>query len=76
MTKFPVHTIESAPERSKPALRQLQSAFGMIPNITGVMANGTYPTTITPAQLQRNANMMRQFGQLKGAFDVNQLLGG
>ena len=38
MTNFPVHTIESAPERSKPALRQLQSAFGMIPNIAGVMA--------------------------------------
>jgi len=38
MTKFPVHTIESAPERSKPALKQLQSAFGMIPNIAGAMA--------------------------------------
>jgi AhpD family alkylhydroperoxidase len=38
MINFPVHTIESAPERSKPALRQLQSAFGMIPNITAVMA--------------------------------------
>ena len=38
MTNFLVHTIETAPERSKPALRQLQSAFGMIPNIAGVMA--------------------------------------
>ena len=38
MTNFPVHTIESAPEPSKPALQQLQSAFGMIPNIVGVMA--------------------------------------
>jgi alkylhydroperoxidase family enzyme len=38
MTNFPVHTIESAPERSKPALHQLQSAFGMIPNIAGAMA--------------------------------------
>src|SRR5215471_6326195 len=38
MTTFPVHTIESAPERSKPALQQLQSAFGMIPNIAGAMA--------------------------------------
>src|SRR5215470_1996652 len=38
MTNFPVHTIESAPERSKPALRKLQSAFGMIPNVAGVMA--------------------------------------
>jgi AhpD family alkylhydroperoxidase len=39
MTSFPVHTIDSAPERSRPALRQLQSAFGMIPNIAGAMAN-------------------------------------
>jgi alkylhydroperoxidase family enzyme len=38
MTNFLVHTIESAPERSKPALRQLQSAFGTIPNIAGAMA--------------------------------------
>src|SRR5262252_3991468 len=38
MTTFPVHTMESAPERSKPALQQLRSAFGMIPNIAGAMA--------------------------------------
>jgi AhpD family alkylhydroperoxidase len=38
MTNFPVHTMESAPDRSKPALQQLQSAFGMIPNIAGAMA--------------------------------------
>ena len=38
MTKFPVNTIESAPEGSKPALRQLQATFGMIPNILGVMS--------------------------------------
>jgi alkylhydroperoxidase family enzyme len=38
MTNFPVHTIESAPERSRPALQQLQSAFGMIPNLIGAMS--------------------------------------
>ncbi|WP_159007210.1 carboxymuconolactone decarboxylase family protein [Bradyrhizobium sp. S69] len=38
MPKFPVNTIESAPERSKPALQQLQAAFGMIPNIAGVIS--------------------------------------
>jgi alkylhydroperoxidase family enzyme len=38
MTDFPVHTIGSAPERSKPALEQLRSAFGMIPNLVGAMA--------------------------------------
>jgi alkylhydroperoxidase family enzyme len=44
MTNFPVHTIESAPERSKPAMQQLQSAFGMIPNIVG--ATATSPVLI------------------------------
>jgi len=38
MTTFPVHTMESAPEHSKPALRQLRSAFGLIPNLVGKMA--------------------------------------
>ena len=38
MTNFPVHTIESAPEGSKPALQKLQSAFGMIPNLIGAMS--------------------------------------
>ena len=45
MTTFPVHTMESAPERSKPALQQLQSAFGMIPNLIGGMS--TSPVLIT-----------------------------
>lgn len=38
MASFPVHTVEDAPERSKPALRQLRSVFGTIPNIAGAMA--------------------------------------
>jgi alkylhydroperoxidase family enzyme len=38
MTDFPVHAMQSAPERSKPALRQLQSASGMIPNLIGAMS--------------------------------------
>ncbi|MFC5743599.1 carboxymuconolactone decarboxylase family protein [Dyella tabacisoli] len=38
MSAFPVHTIESAPEQSKPSLQALQSAFGIIPNIAGAMA--------------------------------------
>jgi AhpD family alkylhydroperoxidase len=39
MTNFPVNTIDSAPERSKPALSQLQATFGMIPDILGSMSN-------------------------------------
>src|SRR4051812_34973802 len=38
MSNYPIHTIETAPELSKPALRELQQSFGMIPNIAGVMA--------------------------------------
>jgi alkylhydroperoxidase family enzyme len=38
MQTFPVHTIESAPAQSKPSLEALQGAFGMIPNIAGVMS--------------------------------------
>jgi alkylhydroperoxidase family enzyme len=38
MQTFPVHTIESAPEQSKPSLQMLQGVFGMIPNIVGAMS--------------------------------------
>ena len=38
MQSFPIYTIESAPEQSKPALQSLNAAFGMIPNIAGAMA--------------------------------------
>jgi AhpD family alkylhydroperoxidase len=36
---YPIHTIASAPENSKPGLEQLQKAFGVVPNIAGVIAN-------------------------------------
>ncbi len=38
MSTYPIYTLESAPEKSKPVLRQLQEAFGVIPNIAGAMA--------------------------------------
>jgi alkylhydroperoxidase family enzyme len=57
MTNFPVHTIESAPEPSKPALRQLQSTFGMIPNMVGAMA--TSPVLIN--------SLVGLFGKVHGA---------
>src|SRR5258707_11169908 len=58
MTNFPVHTIDSAPEASKPALRDLQSAFGMIPNIAGAMA--TSPVLIN--------SLVGLFGQVHGGI--------
>lgn len=38
MSAYPVHTIESAPEQSRPVLQQLQQTFGTIPNIAAKMA--------------------------------------
>ena len=38
MTNFPVNTIDSAPEGSKPAMKQLESAFGMVPNLIGAVS--------------------------------------
>jgi AhpD family alkylhydroperoxidase len=38
MPAFPVYTIESAPERSRPALEALKQTMGTIPNVAGVMA--------------------------------------
>ena len=39
MPNYPVQTIASAPEKSKPALEQLQEAFGILPNLPAVIAN-------------------------------------
>jgi alkylhydroperoxidase family enzyme len=39
MPNYPVLTIASAPEKSKPALEQLQQAFGVLPNLPAVIAN-------------------------------------
>ncbi|HEV3426723.1 MAG TPA: carboxymuconolactone decarboxylase family protein [Paraburkholderia sp.] len=38
MSRFPLYTLDTAPEQSKPVLRQLQQAFGIIPNIAAKMA--------------------------------------
>ena len=38
MEEFSVHTIASAPEASKSALRDVQARFGVIPNLAGAMA--------------------------------------
>lgn len=41
MQNYPIHTIASAPEGSKSALKQLQQAFGIIPNVAGAIANSS-----------------------------------
>lgn len=39
MPTYQVHTIASAPEKSKPALEQLQQSFGFIPNLVASISN-------------------------------------
>jgi AhpD family alkylhydroperoxidase len=39
MFTYQIHRIETAPEKSKPVLEQLEHAFGLIPNVAGVIAN-------------------------------------
>jgi hypothetical protein len=39
MPTYQIHTIASAPEKSKPALEQLQQAFGFLPNIAASISN-------------------------------------
>jgi alkylhydroperoxidase family enzyme len=38
MSTYRVHTIESAPEKSKSAVQDLKKAFGFVPNLIGAMA--------------------------------------
>ena len=38
MQRFPVYTLDSAPDASKSALRDAQARFGMIPNLAATMA--------------------------------------
>jgi len=44
MNSFSIHSIESAPQDSRPVLQSLQENFGFVPNIAGAMANS--PTLI------------------------------
>jgi AhpD family alkylhydroperoxidase len=39
MVSYPIQSIESAPEKSKPALQHLEQAFGFVPNLVGAIAN-------------------------------------
>jgi len=48
MTTLTVHTIESAPQASKPLLQDAQNAFGMLPNLHAVLASS--PQTLNAYQ--------------------------
>jgi AhpD family alkylhydroperoxidase len=38
MNSYPIHTVESAPDKSRPALQGLKQAVGLIPNLAATMA--------------------------------------
>jgi AhpD family alkylhydroperoxidase len=65
MSLYKVHTIETAPDGSKPLLENLQGAFGMIPNLAAAMAESPelltgflsirrilYGGTLSPVEIQ------------------------
>ena len=45
MSQFPIHTVDTAPEASRPLLLALRQAVGMIPNLAAGMAES--PTLLT-----------------------------
>ena len=65
MSIFEVQTIDRAPEGSRAPLEKLQQAFGMVPNVAGIIANspvlanifvplfeGVHAGTFTEAEIQ------------------------
>ena len=56
--------------------RVLARDLRLSPNIAGVMATGTFPTSANPVQIQRAADLMLHYGQLTEPFDVKSLMGG
>lgn len=38
MRDFPIHTIDSAPEASRPTIESAREAFGFVPNLIGMLA--------------------------------------
>ena len=57
-------------------LRQvLTGSLHISPKVAAAMASGSFPTSVDPAQLQRVADMMQRYGQLKQHFDVHALTG-
>ena len=64
MTQFTLHTIETAPEKSKALLEKSQSAYGMIPGLHAVMAE-------SPGLLNTYQVAHEQFA--KSSFDKDEL---
>ncbi len=61
MTRIPVHSVDSAPEGSRDALKALEAQFGKVLNIHGAMAH-------SPAVLETYVAMQQVLAD-KGALD-------
>lgn len=65
MTKFTIHTMETAPEPSRRPLREIKDTFGSIPNVFGVMAE-------SPALLEGCWALEKIFGEKTSFSRVEQ----
>ncbi len=65
MARFPLHTIEDAPEQSRPLLEDSARAFGRVPGLHAVMAEA-------PALLDGYKQLHRLFAQ-ETSFDKDEL---
>jgi NitT/TauT family transport system substrate-binding protein len=54
----------------------LATALHLSPEVTRVMATGTFPASADPVQIQRVADLMLQYGQLKQRLDVKPMIEG
>jgi uncharacterized peroxidase-related enzyme len=53
MLTYQIHTIATAPEKSKPVLEQLQQAFGVIPNLAAAISSSPKLVTAFAAVFQQ-----------------------
>ena len=53
MPTYQIHTIASAPEKSRPVLEQLQQGFGFIPNLAAAISNSPKLLTAFAAVFQQ-----------------------
>jgi len=65
MTNFPIHTVDSAPEASKPFLEKSLAAFGRVPGLHGTMAEA-------PAMLEGYQILHKLFAE-STSFDADEL---
>jgi len=67
MTKFTAHTIESAPDASRPILEGIKRSFGFVPNLFGVFAE-------SPAALQGGLAIFEAFSKSSLSSAEQQLV--